>query len=109
MLDINAVKGFFTYDLPEAFLPLAETFDGDATKPLVSDEEFAAVENATGVDHACFEFLKEMNAKLLADTERNLAARFLRYCLFEARKPWENEIRPPAWICCSSPPLWAIP
>ena len=33
MLDINAVKGFFPYDLPEAFLPLAETFDGDATKP----------------------------------------------------------------------------
>ena len=95
MLDINAVKSYFTYELPASFLPLAESFDGDASKPLVSDEEFAAVEAATGVDHACFEFLQEMNAKLLEDTQRNLAARFLRYCLFEARKPWENEIWAP--------------
>ncbi|MBQ1944744.1 MAG: hypothetical protein II346_07025 [Ruminococcus sp.] len=92
MIDFNAVKGYYPFDIPDYFEPLAATFVYDPSLPLVSEEEMTAVEQATGVDAACFAFLRELNAKLFADPARNLAARFLRYVLFEARKPWENHL-----------------
>ena len=98
MFDLNSVKHIYPFELPEYFYPLAETFDGDGSKPLVSEEEMTAVENATGVDKECFVFLRKMNADLFADPVRNLAARFLRYVLFEARKPWENYLYAPVWF-----------
>ena len=98
MFDLNSVKHIYPFELPEYFYPLAETFDGDGSKPLVSEEEMTAVENATKVDKECFVFLRKMNADLFADPVRNLAARFLRYVLFEARKPWENYLYAPVWF-----------
>ena len=98
MFDLNSVKHIYPFDLPEYFYPLAETFDGDGSKPLVSAEEMSAVEAATGVEHECFAFLQKMNEDLFADPVRNLAARFLRYVLFEARKPWENYLYAPVWF-----------
>ena len=61
MFDLNSVKHIYPFELPEYFYPLAETFDGDGSKPLVSEEEMTAVENATGVDKECFVFLRKMN------------------------------------------------
>lgn len=98
MFDLNSVKHIYPFELPEYFYPLAETFDGDGSKPLVSHEEMAAVEAATGVEHECFAFLQKMNEDLFADPVRNLAAGFLRYVLFEARKPWENHLYAPVWF-----------
>ena len=95
MIDFNTVKGYYPFDIPAYFEPLAATFEPDASLPLVSDAEMDAVEQATGMDKACFAFLRELNAALLADPARNLAARFLRYVLFEARKPWENHLYVP--------------
>lgn len=91
----DAVKGYYPFPIPAYFEPLAASFRADASLPLVSEEELSAVEQATKLDAACFAFLREMNEKLLSDPARNLAARFLRYVLFEARKPWQNHIYDP--------------
>lgn len=96
MFNINTVKDFYPFPLPDYFEPLAnEQFNADPSLPLISEEEFISVEQASGVDSACFAFLREMNNALHADPARNLAARFLRYVLFEARKPWQNHIYSP--------------
>lgn len=95
MFTINTVKEYYPFDIPAYFEQCAQTFVPDETKPLVSEQEMSAVQQAAGVDEACFAFLREMNEKLLADPARCLAARFLRYVLFEARKPWENHIYAP--------------
>jgi|GEM_PF-668315 len=95
MFLLDTVKEYYPFDIPAYFEACAETFVPDETLPLVSEEEMTAVQNAVGLDDSCFVFLRELNAKLLADPARNLAARFLRYVLFEARKPWENHIYAP--------------
>ncbi len=95
MFTIETVKEFYPFEIPDYFESCAKTFVPDASKPLVSEEEMTAVQQATKVDEACFTFLRELNQKLLADPARNLAARFLRYVLFEARKPWENYLYVP--------------
>lgn len=89
----ESFRKYYTFDPPEEFLALYDTFPkGKASLPMVSEKEFAAVEAATKVDGECFALLRKLNTELFADKERNAAARFLRHGLFEACPPWANGI-----------------
>lgn len=98
MFSFETVRPFYPFAPSPYLVSLAASnpdFEREATLPFLSEEEFAAVEQATKVDSTCFAFLRKMNASLLADPARNLAARFLRYAMFAACNPWENQIYAP--------------
>ncbi len=95
MIAFDNVCSYYPFEPPVYFSQLAVTFSPNPFGSFLSDAELSAVEETTGMDGACFTFLREMNDALLADPARNLAAHFLRYVLFEARYPWENYIYAP--------------
>ena len=92
-MNFESFLPYYTFEVPAKMRARFDTFTEEkACLPMVSEEEFRAVEQATKVDPDCFRVLRELNAKLCENKTNNAAARFLRHGLFEACPPWDNGV-----------------
>ncbi|MCH5183990.1 MAG: hypothetical protein J1E00_07425 [Oscillospiraceae bacterium] len=105
MLTFSDLRPFYPFDPPEALasLPLRAS---DASRPLLTEEELAAVAEATATHQQdggawfapCMAFLRELLASLLAEPARNMAAILLRRYLIEEHQPWEVHLYAPSLL-----------